>query len=304
MKKEIRLALLSLAVCATPVIAQNAQNPYPQCGMTNFDQGRNVFTIRNPAAGTVNQQCFITVYPRGAMPSQAKQDPASYFVEARYDIQLSGGGGGGGGGAPRNQGGGGGGAGAAPSQTVQYLSPGLYKMTIGTGGDGGKASGGQVEDGNPTSLTHAYTGQLIAGFAGADVWRQRMGVGTGGQGGAASAGGSRGGSGGDSGAKVEESAQAGGKSQTSGTLGLPGKAGNEVRGNAPTAGTPTAQSNAGGGGGAGVGSGGAGESSNINSVAGAGDLGGGGGGGRGGLLSADAGASGGHGFIRLTLADK
>jgi len=147
------------------------------CGSTNFDRAQDGFTIVNPVAGAVNQQCFVTVYPTGAAPAQAVQDPKSYIAEGKYAIELVGGGGGGGGGgagAKDTSGeGGGGGAGAAPSRTVQYLSPGVYKMTIGTGGYGGAANGGRTGDGNPTSVTNAYTGQLIAGFAGADTWTQK-----------------------------------------------------------------------------------------------------------------------------------
>ena len=175
MKNEIRLALLCLAATAVPAFAQNA---LPQCGSANFDPTRNMFTVMNPAAGAVNQQCLVTVHPRGAVPDQSRQYPAPYLVEGRYIIELSGAGGGGGGGGPGDQKSGAGGASgqsgnsAATSRTVQYLSPGVYKLTIGTGGEGGRAQGGRSEDGNPTSLTNANTGQLIAGFAGADVWRQ------------------------------------------------------------------------------------------------------------------------------------
>lgn len=76
----------------------------------------------------------------------------SGFVEGSYVVELVGGGGGGG---SELGGGGGGGGGAVPSRTVQYLSPGVYKLTIGTGGQGGSANGGTTEAGNPTSLTNA-----------------------------------------------------------------------------------------------------------------------------------------------------
>jgi hypothetical protein len=271
MKNEIRLALLCLAAASVPAFAQSAT---PLCGSTNFDRTRNVFTITKPAGDAVNQQCFITVYPKGAMPDQARQDPMSYLEEGTYTIDLSGGGGGGGGGGtlkdasakggvPSDEGGGGGGAGAVPSRTVQYLAPGVYKLTIGTGGSGGSASGGRTEAGNPTSLTNVYTGQLIAGFPGADTWTQQTTASGGGAGGVAAAGG------------------------VSGTSGGTGRAGD-----------------AGGSGGASRGSGGAGESVSGRTAAGTGDLGGGGGGGRGGANTADAGGEGGHGFIKLTMAER
>lgn len=65
MKNAVRLALLCMAATAVPAMAQNAS---PMCGTTNLDQSRNVFTIMNPAAGAVNQQCYV-VYPTGAMPT-------------------------------------------------------------------------------------------------------------------------------------------------------------------------------------------------------------------------------------------
>ena len=99
MKNEIRLALLCMATAAAPAFGQDA---YPRCGYTNFDQNRNAFTIRNAAPGAVNQQCFVTVYPAGSMPSDAQQFAGSYFAEGVYTIELSGGGGGGGGGARRS----------------------------------------------------------------------------------------------------------------------------------------------------------------------------------------------------------
>lgn len=305
MKNEFRLIAVCLAVSAVTAMAQDA---VPACGAANFDQTRNAFTIVNPAADGVNQQCLLTVYPMGTTSEQTRQYPAFYPIEGSYVIELSGGGGGGGGGASKDQGGGGGGAGAAPSRTVQYLTPGTYKLTIGTGGEGGRANGGRTEGGNPTSLTDAATGKLIAGFAGADVWRQRTKAASDGSGGMAAAGGSSGGSGGDKhasdGMKSEKSAESGGASQTAGYSGKAGQAGGESGRSASAEGGPVvAQSNAGGGGGASVGSGGSGESVNRSAAAGAGDLGGGGGGGRGGVNRADSGGRGGHGFIRLTMSE-
>ncbi len=213
MKSEIRLALLCLAAVSVPAFAQNA---LPRCGASNFDRTQNAFTIRNAPAEAVNQQCLITVYPSGAAPIQAQQDPASYFVEGKYTIDLMGGGGGGGGGGAgakgKTGGTGGGGASAAPSRTVQYLSPGDYKLTIGTGGEGGAARGGRTESGNPTNLTNANTGQLIAGFPGADTWTQQSKAAATGGGGVAVPGGTSGASGQSAGASStgRTPAQAGG----------------------------------------------------------------------------------------------
>jgi len=283
MRNEIRLALLCLAAASAPALAQSNS---PMCGTTNFDRTQSAFTIVNPAAGAVNQQCFIVVYPAGAVPPEAQQYPGSYLPEGKYAIDLVGGGGGGGGGGTHMQGGGGGGAGAAPSRTVQYLAPGVYKLTIGTGGAGGSASGGATGAGNPTSLTNAYTGQLIAGFAGADTWTPQSQISGGGAGGAPAAGGSRGGSGGDSGSMAEAPAQAGGASQTPGYAGVAGQAGRESASSAQAdknAGRPV-QADAGGGGGASIGSGGTGGSERTGSAA-------------------QAGGKGGPGLIKLTMTE-
>lgn len=267
MKNAIRLAMLCLATASVPALAQGT---LPRCGSTNFDQARGAFTVKNPAPGIVNQQCLITVYPKGAMPAEARQDPASYLVEGTYAIELVGGGGGGGGGSRARGGGGGGGAGAAISRTTQFLAPGDYKLTLGTGGEGGAAGGGRTGSGNPTSLTNASTGQLIAGFPGADVATARTEAATGGAGGVGMPGGSGGGAGGFG----TTPAQPGGVSQSPGPSGMPGQAGAE---NVPR------RDAAGGGGGASLGSGGAGQSEERGAPAGAGQRGG-------------------HGQIKLTLA--
>jgi len=285
MKNEIRLALLCMAVASAPAFAQSS---LPECATTNFDQARNEFTIINPAVGAVNQQCYLTVYPNGPTRDQTYQYPRPHMTEGSYNIELVGGGGGGGGGGSMDKGGGGGGAGAAPLRTVRYLAPGVYKLTIGTGGEGGSANGGRSGDGNPTSLTNANTGALIAGFAGADVWQHQTVAASDGHGGAAAPGGSRGGSGGDSGGnggnQTEAMAQAGGTLPMSGYTGVPGQAGSESGRSAKNeAGNVVVQANAGGGGGASVGSGATGESAGANTIA-------------------RAGTKGGDGFIRLSLA--
>jgi len=275
------------AIGAAPAYARGA---LPACESANYDQARDIFTVMNPGPDTVNQQCLLTIHPMGTVASSA-QYPAPFLVEGYFDVVMSGGGGGGGGGAARDEGGGGGGAGAAPFRTTKYLPSGVYKLTLGTGGEGGMP-GARTQAGNPSSLTNFNTGEHIAGFEGADVWTQRSQAPGSGRGGAALAGGSPGGHGGDSGPRSEEAAQSGGISQTAGFAGMPGQAGAESgRG---------AQAEAGGGGGAGVGSGGAGDSEAGTRAAGIGDLGGGGGGGAGHLGAADPGAQGGHGFIRLS----
>lgn len=282
MKHEIRLAILCLAAASTPALAQNA---IPECASNNFDHQLNAFTVINPAAGAVNQQCYFTVHPSGSAPVASGQYAAPSLVAGTYVIDLVGGGGGGGGGSSaKDAGGGGGGAGAAPSRTVQYLAPGVYKMTIGTGGYGGAPNGGRTGDGNPTSLINATTGQLIAGFAGADTWTQQSVAAGDGHGGAAAAGGSTGGNGGDSGARSEEPAQAGGALQTPGYGGVPGQAGSETGRTVQKDGRRVVEANAGGGGGASIGSGARGGAASNSKVA-------------------EAGGRGGDGLIRLTLAE-
>jgi hypothetical protein len=185
MKNEIRLALLCMAVASVPAVAQNATDS--RCGTTNYDSSRNIFTITNPTLGTATQQCFITVVPKQSWTGGVPDMASSQLVEGNYEITLSGagGGGGGGGGSEREHGrteagtGGGGGYSAVPVTTVRYLNPGVYRMTIGAGGQGGMAgpngervarSGGRGVDGAPTSLSNANTGETVAGFSGAQNW--------------------------------------------------------------------------------------------------------------------------------------
>ena len=168
--KSGKFALALLTCATTSVFAQDS----PQCGPANFDQGRDIFTVVNPASGAVNQQCFLTVQPSGT---------AGRYTEGNYEILLSGGGGGGGGGGSSNDdrssgGGGQGGAGAVPARTSTYLKPGVYRLTMGTGGLGGGASGssgsgGNAANGNPTGISEASTGQTIAGFPRAEQWAGR-----------------------------------------------------------------------------------------------------------------------------------
>lgn len=175
--KTAKLTLMFLAcTAAIPAFAQNTTDS--RCGMTNFDRSQNMYTIVNPAPGTATQQCFITVVPKdswtGGMPDLA----SSQLVEGNYDIALSGGGGGGGGAAGRKGGGGHDGGDAVPFRDTRYLAPGVYRLTVGAGGQGGQAcmtreQGGRGSDGGPTSLTEAYSGKVIAGYSGAESWDGR-----------------------------------------------------------------------------------------------------------------------------------
>lgn len=291
-----RLTFIALACAMAPAFAQNS---LPTCETANFDRAQGLFTVMNPATNAVNQQCLLTVHSRQASAA-GTQFPAPYLLEGNYAIDLSGGGGGGSSGDARNGGGGGGGAGATPYKTRVYLAPGVYKLTLGTGGNAvSKASasdsGRLFGDGNPTSLTRAATGELVAGFPGADTWTGRTTKqGTGGTGGSGLSG-SRGGNGGDSGPGKEEQAQDGSRQPAELSTASAGRAGGEVTG---------AQANAGGGGGAGFGPGGDGQSSGANSAsANAGALGGGGGGGHGGNRESGPGSAGGNGYIRLSMLE-
>ncbi|MBI1991053.1 MAG: hypothetical protein HYS65_15295 [Betaproteobacteria bacterium] len=322
--KSSRLALMVWA--CTAASAAFAQGALPQCETSNWDQARGVFTVMNPGPGIVQQECLLTIHPAQAAGAQF---PAPFLVEGYYDVVMSGGGGGGGGGG--DSGGGGGGAGATPFKTIKLLLPGMYKLTLGAGGDGGRP-GGFAQAGSPTSLTDANTGQHIAGFEGADHWRASYQSPGSGRGGIAAWGGSNGGDGAKFNPTVLAEAQSGSPLQAADYSGTPGRAGGvidrsvrtaqpggmlQISGYAgspgPAGGEPirTARANdgriveafAGGGGGAGFGDGGVGQPADGRMPAGMGELGGGGGGGRGGENLADAGGSGGHGFIQLSMSE-
>ena len=171
MKSAIRLALLALASTSASAFAQDST---PQCAAL-FDRGQDMFTARDAPFDALNRQCFLTVMPKDGAASlagfpQLAQYPMPQIQEGTYEVLLSGGGGGGGSGGLLSSGGGG--AGAVPSKTTQYLTPGIYKLTLGTSGKGG-SGGGRGGDGNPTSITKAYTNETIAGFRGADSWTGR-----------------------------------------------------------------------------------------------------------------------------------
>jgi hypothetical protein len=176
--KTAKLTLMFMACAAAiPALAQNSTDS--RCGTTNFDRNQNVFTIANPTPGTANQQCFITVVPKASWSGGTPDLASSQLVEGNYEIALSGGGGGGGGGGPGGEtersrtaagGGGEGGSSAPPATVVRYLSPGVYRLTIGSGGQGGAPNGGRGGDGAPTSLSNAYSSETVAGFSGAESW--------------------------------------------------------------------------------------------------------------------------------------
>jgi hypothetical protein len=169
MKSEIRMALLALASASAPAFAQDT----PQCA-SFYDNGQQMFTAAGAPEGALNRQCFLTVMPKDGPNTEGFPNLAQYpqpqIPEGQYEVTLSGGGGGGGGGFLAS---GGGGAGAVPLKTTQYLPPGVYKLTIGTGGRGGAPGqivGGNGEEGAPTSMTKAYSNEVVAGYRGADTW--------------------------------------------------------------------------------------------------------------------------------------
>ena len=172
--KTAKFNLVFLACAAAiPAFAQNTTDS--RCGMTNFDSSRNAFTIVNPAAGTPTQQCFITVVPKNSWSGGSPNLASSEIVEGNYDVVLSGGGGGGGGGIVGKGDSGYDGGDAIPFQGRVYLSPGVYRVTIGAGGVGGFAGvrtdqGGRGADGGPTGLSEAYSGRTIAGYPNAESW--------------------------------------------------------------------------------------------------------------------------------------
>jgi hypothetical protein len=313
--KTAKLTVMFLACAAAiPAFAQNTTDS--RCGITNYDGRRNMFTIINPSPETTNQQCFITVVPKQSWPGGLPNLTSSQIIEGNYEVTLSGGGGGGGGGV-EGAGGGGGGAGAVPNTSVRYLQPGVYRLTFGAGGQGGPANGGNGGDGAPTSLAEAYSGQTVAGFAGAESWNgtypQSYNVASAGRnigqsdaqpdgsGGRAVGGQAPGGRGGRVGR--EPNGMDGGRLTTVAMAGEPGKGGTDLAGH-----RLRHEVAGGGGGGAGFGNGGNGDSAaedgKMKTGARAGDLGAGGGGGAGGEGVADRGAPGGNGFIRLALKDQ
>jgi hypothetical protein len=323
--KEIQMTVTRLSIlllagigagCSNvPPAAQVSASDLPNCFESNYDKARGLFTIKGDAGRAVNQQCLLTVRPRGSAVSSSELNAGS------YRIYLANGGGGGAGGTlevapggPRGAtgggGGGGGGAGAQETQATVDLTEGVYKLTLGAGGPGGTAcmpgagfGGGPGWVGSPSNMIRVSTGEVVAGTPGADTYarpsraqNERLmgkmdahggsGVGqtTGGQG-AVSA----------TSTTAKEAAEPGATRLASGGSGTAGAAGSVSTGDK--------LSGAGGGGGAtsiGKGGGGGGESPGQAEVEPQrGTLGAGGGGGEGSSSECDPGARGGHGYIGL-----
>ena len=179
---KLHCAALSLIACiaATAAVAAPSAPPVsalPDCLASNYDPVRHLFTLKNPRPDEPNQQCLLTVYPRGQGASETR------ITAGRYLINLSDGGDGGAGGTLQDVrgggGGGGGGAGARELQRVVDLTEGVYRLAIGAGGPGGNPciptpnmvfSGGPGWLGSPSSLVRVATGEVLIGTPGAETY--------------------------------------------------------------------------------------------------------------------------------------
>ena len=172
------LGLLLLACTGTACLtAPAAFAALPDCLTNNYDPGHHLFTLKDSRPGEANQQCLLTVWPRGQGAS------ATSVTAGRYLVNLSDGGDGGAGGTLQSVngggGGGGGGAGARELRRVVELTEGVYRLTIGAGGPGGNPciptpstvfSGGPGWLGSPSSLVRSATGEVLVGTPGADTY--------------------------------------------------------------------------------------------------------------------------------------
>ena len=305
-----------------------AATELPDCFKSTYDAQLDLFTVKNTAKDIVNQQCVLTVGPRGGATTPSRLSAGSYMVS------LANGGGGGAGGTQQRGsrgGAGGGGAGAREVVTRVDLAEGSYRLTIGAGGPGGLAcvfapyymGGGPGWLGSPSNIVRIATGAVMAGTPGADSYARPSRAqhdrsaglrdGHGGSGPGQTSGGHGGTSNSVTGGVVL--AESGQDSRTTGAVGMGGSrgenAGRWLAGGGGTVDTGVGgipggnedRTSAGGGGGAtsrGDGGGGGGEKpGQPNRLPERGTLGSGGGGGEGSSSECDAGARGGHGFIAL-----
>ena len=291
--------------CATdPSAPPVAMSVLPDCFASNYDAQRDLFTVRNTSQNFVNQQCVLTVGPRGV-------STPSRLSAGSYTVSLANGGGGGAGGTQQRGsrgGAGGGGAGAREAVTRVDLAEGSYRLTIGSGGPGGHAcvfapyymGGGPGWPGSPSNIVRISTGAVIAGTPGAESYARPSRAqhdrsaglhdGHGGSG----PGQTSGGHGGTlhSVTGVVVLAESGQDSRTTGAVGMGGiPGGNEDPSSAGGGGGATSRGDGGGGGGESPG--------RPNRLPERGTLGSGGGGGQGSSGDCDSGARGGHGFIAV-----
>ncbi len=182
-KLSVVLIALIGAGCATaptPIVVAATQ--LPNCFNSNFSSPEQLFTIKAASEKTVNQQCILTVVPRGANTAGQQLAAGTYLVSA-----SDGGGGGAGGtmhdnvkfpGVNHGGGGGGGGAGALEKQAKVNLTEGTYRVTIGAGGLGGSACSGAPNHfgggpgwlGSPTNVVRIATGEVLLGAPGAESY--------------------------------------------------------------------------------------------------------------------------------------
>ncbi len=319
--------LVGLGTGCTSVPPTPLVSDLPNCFDTNYDRERGLFTIKSAVANVVNQQCLLTVGPPGDVVSEVlggiwdaitglftvgrsgETASASLLTAGRYRVYLANGGGGGAGGTWQNAfagpggGGGGGGAGAMEQQATVNLTEGVYKLTIGAGGPGGRASmpppvglgGGPGWAGSPSNIVRVATGEVVMGTPGADTYarltraqseRSAGKMDAHGGSGPGQASGGRGG--------VDET-RYGVEVKAEPGASMPGRSGGEL-------GPEDVHSSGGGGGGGatsiGAGGGGGGESPlHKDKSPERGTLGSGGGGGEGSSFESEPGARGGHGFI-------
>ncbi len=310
--KIATLALSLLAgigtVAAAPPAPPVSMSALPNCFDANYDTERGLFTMKNAAGNAVNQQCLLTVWPRGDAAS------ASRLTAGSYAVSLSNGGGGGAGGTVEafagGGGGGGGGAGAMETKATLDLTEGVYKLTLGAGGPGGSGcirgpqgfDGGPGWLGSPSNIVRVATGEVVVGTPGADTYARPSRSQN-----ERTAGKKRDGHGG-SGPGQASGGQGGGLTEALGRTvkveAAPGASASGVSGGAVGL-VPKDEPRAGSGGGGGAtnladgGDGGGALPRHKDVAPERGSLGSGGGGGGGNLRGCAAGAQGGHGFIAL-----
>lgn len=162
------LAGIGAGCTSVPPTSPVSLSDLPNCFDSNYDEEGRFFTIKSDVGNPVNQQCSLTVGPRGNVASPQRLTAGSYRV------YLSNGGGGAGG-TLQSFLRGGGGAGAVETQATVNLTEGVYKLTIGAGGPGGSVcvpglgfGGGPGWFGSPSNIIRVATGELVIGTPGAD----------------------------------------------------------------------------------------------------------------------------------------
>lgn len=83
--KITRLALsllvgIGTGCTAVPPAPLVSMSELPNCFDSNYDQERGLFTIKNAVGNPVNQQCLLTVGPRGDIASASRLAAGSYRI--------------------------------------------------------------------------------------------------------------------------------------------------------------------------------------------------------------------------------